>query len=279
VLEATLYFMKRGYEVLPLTSENGGALRQLAERRSMDWIEHPPLGGRFSGLAETALAPCVFAGIDAGAIRKGAEEMYGRLAPENNYNAALNVASAVHDAEQKGYDKVFAPFYSSRMFGLMPLFIQLVHETVAKDGQGPFVAGDHAPEFQHHTNQRIFGGPEDVLTFFFRTENHEREHVEVPDDIADVGLRGREMSELDGLELQESLRSEYEGVKGALDDEDMPSITLTVTELSHRSMGKIVAFLQYMPFYLAKLYGVNPFTQPDVEKAKKMGFESRFRER
>lgn len=277
VIEATLYFMKRNYDVLPLTSDNDGALREIAERREMDTIDHPDLGGRFSGLAETALAPAVFAGIDADEIRKGGEEMYGQLSPENNYNAALNVASAIHDADEDGYDKVFAPFYSSRMFGYLPLLIQLVHETASKEGRGTFITGDHAPEFQHHTNQRIFGGPDDVLPFFFRTENHEREHIEVPDDLGHITLRDRQLRDLEGMELGRSLRSEFRGVKDALEEENHPSITLTVTELSHRSAGKIVAFLQYMSVYLAYLYDVNPYSQPDVERAKSMGFDARFR--
>lgn len=278
VIESTLYFMKRGYEILPLTSDNDGALRKIAEKRNLDWVEHPPLGGRFSGAAETALVPAEFAGIEASEVRRGAEEMYAMASPEESYNPALNFASAVYDAEQKGYDNLFAPFYSSRMFGYYPLFVQLMHETGAKDGKGVMVSGDHGPEFQHHTNQRIFGGPEDVMPVFFLTENHEEERMEVPEDLKKINLRGKKIGDLEGKSMQDLLHSEYKGVKGALEQDERPFITVKVTELSHRSAGKIMAFMQYAAVYYAWLNDVDPFTQPDVEKAKTVGWESRFTE-
>jgi glucose-6-phosphate isomerase len=276
VIESLLFFMDRDFPVFAVTSDNDGALRQIVEREDLNWMEHPDVGGRFSGATETALVPAAFAGMPVGEIRKGAEEMYEKLSPENQYNPALNVASAMYDAEQKGYENIFAGFYSTRMFGFKPLFVQLMHETVGKNGEGQFVAGDHGPEFQHHTNQRIFGGKQNVLPVFFRTENHEESEIIVPEELDDVQIRGRDLDGLNARTLQESLTAEYLGVKEALDEEDMPNITLTFTELSHEAAGKLVAFLQYVAVYSAWLRDVDPFNQPDVEKSKRLGFEHRF---
>ena len=277
VIESTLYFTKRGFDVFAVTSDNGGALKQIVDRRGYDWIEHPDIGGRFSGLSETALVPAAFAGIDIEEIRAGGEEMYEKLSPSNQYNPALNVASALYDAEEKGYEEVFAPFYSTKLFGFYPLFVQLMHETVSKEGEGQTVYGDLGPECQHHTNQRVFGGRENVLTCFFRTNTHIEETVEVPVDIKDIQLRERELGDLDGRNLGESLHAEYQGVKDALNEKDMPNITLTVTDVSHRGLGKLVAFMQYLAVYSAWLRDVDPFNQPDVEKSKQIGFEERFK--
>lgn len=276
VIEAMLYFMKRGYDVFPVTSDNQGGLRQVVERENLDWIEHPDIGGRFTGATETALVPAAFSGMEVSEIRSGAEEMYGKLSPDKQYNPALNLASAFHDAERDGYEFLFAGFYATRMFGFYPLFVQLMHETVAKKGEGQTVSGDLGPEFQHHTNQRIFGGRDNVLPVFFRTETHEHEEIQVPETLADVEIRGRELGELDGESLQHSLESEYRGVKEALDGEGKPNVTVNVTELSHESAGKMVAFLQYLAVYSAWLRDVNPFNQPDVEKSKSIGFQKRF---
>ncbi len=275
VIESLLYFIKRDYDVFGVTSD-GGALSQILERRDFDWIEHPEVGGRFSGLTETALVPAAFAGMPVDEIRKGGEEMYSRLSPENQYNPALNTASALYDAEQKGHEFIFSGFYSTRMLGFLPLFVQLVHETVCKEGKGPTVFGDLGPEFQHHTNQRLFGGKQNTIPVFFRTDTHEREEILVPEDIEDVELRGRRLEDLDGNTLRHSLASEYRGVKETMDEREMPNITLNLTELSHESAGKLMAFLQYLAVYLGWLYDVDPFSQPDVEESKKVGFEKRF---
>lgn len=277
VIESLLYFMNRDYPVFAVTSDDDGALKQIVEREELDWIRHPDVEGRFSGATETALVPAAFSGMPIEQIRKGAEEMYDKLSPENQYNPALNIASAFYDAEQKGYENIFGGFYATRMFGFYPLFVQLMHETVCKKGKGQDVSGDLGPEFQHHTNQRIFGGKKDVLPVFFRTENHEHQEIRVPEELKDVNLRGRELGLLEGRSYQGSLESEYRGVKQALDQEDMPNVTVSFTEMSHEAAGKMVAFLQYVAVYSAWLRDVDPFTQPDVEKSKKLGFEQRFK--
>ncbi len=276
VIESTLYFLERGYEILPVTSDNNGALKNIVEERNLDWIRHPDVGGRFSGLTETALAPAAFAGIDIKQIRKGGEKMYQKLSPENRYNPALNLASALYDAENKGYEQLFTPFYSTRLFGFYPLFVQLMHETVCKEEKGQTVFGDMGPEVQHHTNQRIFGGRSDVISMFFRTDAHEKETIEVPDDLKDIELRDKTLADLNGEELGDSLRSEYEGVKKAMNEQDMPNITVNLTDVSHKTLGKLVALMQYTAVYSAWLRDVNAFNQPDVEKSKEYGFKERF---
>ncbi|MFB6144911.1 MAG: hypothetical protein ABEJ99_00215 [Candidatus Nanohaloarchaea archaeon] len=277
VIESLLYFMKRDYPVFAVTSDNDGALKQIVEREKLSWIEHPDIGGRFTGLVETALTPAAFAGIDIDEIRRGGVEMYEKIGPENQYNPALNIASALYDAEKKGYEQVFTPFYSTRMFGFYPLFVQLMHETVCKHGEGQSVFGDLGPECQHHTNQRVFGGKKDVITMFFRSEVHEREEISVPDELKDVDLRGRALEDLDTHTFQSSLEAEYAGVKEAMNDEEMPNMTISVRDVSYDTMGKLMALLQYIAVYSAWLRDVDPFNQPDVEKSKSIGFEERFK--
>lgn len=276
VIEALLYFMERDYPVFAVTSDNNGTLRKIVEKRDLPWIEHPDVGGRFSGATETGLTPAAFAGLDIDEIRAGAEKMYERF--EKEENIAYHTASSLYDAENKGYSDILNPVYSTRLLGFYPLFVQLMHETVCKEGEGMTVYGDLGPEYQHHTNQRLFGGKKDVVPFFFRTESHEKRKINVPDDFADLNIRGRKLEDLDGLELSKSLDSEYEGVRDALSEEDMPRMTMTLTELSYRAVGELLAFLQYLAIYSADLRGVDPFSQPDVEKSKEIGFRERFTE-
>ena len=276
VIESLLFFMERDYPVFAVTSDNDGALHQIVEQKDLPWIEHPDIGGRFSGLTETGLVPAAFMGLDVEQIRKGGEKMYERM--EGRENPAAHLASVLFQAEKKGFDQILNPVYSTRLLGFQPLFIQLMHETVCKEGEGMTVYGDLGPEYQHHTNQRLFGGKEDVLPFFIRAETHEKRSIEVPESLKDVSLRGHQLGELDGTDLSHSLDSEYRGVKEALEDEDMPHVTLNFTELDYEAAGELMAFLQYLAVYSANLRDVDPFNQPDVEKSKEIGFRKRFSE-
>ena len=276
VLESLMFFMEKDYPVFAVTSDNNGALRQIVEREDLPSIEHPDIGGRFSGLTETGLTPAAFIGLDPERIREGGEKMYEKL--DKDENAASHVASCLLQAEEEGYDQILNPIYSTRLLGFQPLFIQLMHETVCKDGEGLTVYGDLGPEYQHHTNQRLFGGKNDVVPFFFRADTHEKRNISIPEHLQDIELRDRKLSELDGQSLSDSLEAEYRGVRDALSDEDMSSMTLHLSELSYSAAGELIAFLQYLAVYSAKLRDVNPYNQPDVEKSKRIGFEERFKQ-
>lgn len=275
VLESLMFFIERGYEAFPVTSDNDGALRSIVEEKGLDWVQHPDVGGRFSGATETALVPAALAGMDIEHIREGAEKMYGKLKPGKD-NAARELALKLYRAEKDGYTDILAPFYSTRMFGFYPLFVQLMHETVCKQGEGQTVYGDLGPEYQHHTNQRMFGGKKNVVPLFFRAKTHEHAEIEVPEGLEDIGVRGRKLGDLEKNTYSEALHSEYKGVKKALNEEKRPNATLTLEELSYSAAGELVAFLQYLSVYSAWFRGVDPFNQPDVEKSKELGFEERF---
>ena len=276
VIESLMFFMKRGYDVFAVTSDNDGALRNIVREKDLDWVEHPDIGGRFTGAVETALVPAAFVGMDIDEIREGAENMYERLRPGKE-NAAEDMALKLFEAEERGYNEILTPFYSSRMFGFYPLFVQLMHETVCKKGQGQTVYGDHAPEYQHHTNQRMFGGRKNVLPIFFRTEAHEKVDIDVPEGLEDVDIRGKSLGDLEKNSYSEALDSEYLGVKHALDKVERPNATVTLEELSYKSAGELLGFMQYLAVYSAWLRGVNPFNQPDVEQSKDIGFNERFK--
>jgi glucose-6-phosphate isomerase len=269
VLESLMYFLNRGYDFLPLTTP-GSPLHSMAEEYGNDIIEHQDVGGRFSGLTNTALAPAELIGLDADEIRRGGEKGY------EERKKAAELASALYETEEKGFDEVLTPFYSSRMFGFYPLLVQLMHETVCKDGKGQTFYGDHAPEYQHHTNQRLFGGRKDVLPLFFRTE-HRQERIQIPQEISDIEVKGRRFGALDGENLGDALNAEFSGVKEALQEEEMPFIDLKLEKSSYEGFGELMAFLQLTAYYSARLRDVDPLTQPDVEKSKKMGLEARFR--
>ena len=273
VLESLFYFMKRDYPVFAVTSDNNGTLREIVRRKDYDWIEHKDVGGRFSGLTETALMPAALCGINVEEVRKGGEEIYSKF--NSGPNPAWKLAKTLYSAEKQGFNQILTPFYTTRMFGFYPLTVQLMHETVCKQGKGQTVFGDLGPEYQHHTNQRLFGGAKDIMPLFFTSKAHQKEELQVPEEIEDIDLRGRKLGELDGETYSSALESEFKGVEKALEEEERPFTVLSVQSVDYRSMGKLMAFLQYLAVYSAELRGVDPYSQPDVEMSKEKGFERR----
>lgn len=274
VIESTLYFLNRGYEVIPLTTDQESPLREIAERRDLETVDHPDIGGRFTGLSETALAPAAMLGIDVKQIFEGGRQMHEKLSP-GDPNKASKLAQDLHEAEKIGFSEVLTPFYSTRLFGFYPLLVQLMHESVCKKGRGQTFFGDVGPEYQHHTNQRLFGGKDNIIPLFIES-SHEHSEIEVSEDLSSIDIRGRELGELDGLSYEQALDSEVEGVKKALNQSSKPFIELELEEFNYRSVGGLMAFLQFLAVYSAWDREVNPFNQPDVERSKDIGFKKRF---
>ena len=192
-------------------------------------------------------------------------------------NKASKLAEELFEVEKQGYDEVLTPFYSTRLFGFYPLLVQLMHESVCKNGEGQTFFGDLGPEYQHHTNQRMFGGKQNIVPMFIES-THEHAEIEVPEDIQDIELRTHQLGEFGGKTYEASLKAESEGVKQALDEKGRPRIELKLEELSYRSTGRFMAFLQYLAVYSSWLRDVDPFNQPNVEKSKNIGFKMRFEE-
>ena len=273
VIESTLYFINRGYKVVPLTSKEG-ALRRIAEKKDLETVDHPDIGGRYTGLSETALAPAAMLGLHVREIFRGGRKMQDQLAP-GTPNKASKLAEILYSAEEKGFEQVLTPFYASRLFGFYPLLVQLMHESVCKKGRGQSVYGDLGPEYQHHTNQRLFGGKENILPMFVEG-THEHTTVKIPESLENVRLRGKTLENLEGETYEGALKSEAEGVKSALRDQDRPFVELKLEEFNYGSVGALMAFFQYLAVYSSWIRNVDPFNQPDVEKSKELGFEKRF---
>src|SRR5205814_2105947 len=59
---------------LALTEAKDNVLRRLARRESIRLVDHDPdIGGRFSVLSNVGVLPALIAGLDAEALRRGAE--------------------------------------------------------------------------------------------------------------------------------------------------------------------------------------------------------------
>lgn len=282
-LEALFAFEE--YRRLVVTSPEENPLRRIAAERGLACVDYPPfeeyprLDDRCSGFTASALVPAALVGLDLRGLCAGAETMWERCAPHVALpdNPALLLSAAMYALDTLGYHELFAAFYSSRLAGFLPLLIQLIHETSCKDGKGQTVFGDEGPECQHHTNQRLFGGRQNVAGLFFRVERptYGGVKVTVPEELASLPLRTGTLGDLDGLSYAKALRYEFEGTALDAEQHGIPVLKVIVDRVNARNVGELTALLQYVGVYSALLRGVEPFGQPQVERSKEISFELR----
>jgi len=261
LLETLLAFLS--YEVICVTEEKPSPLSELAKRQKWMVVPHPPIGGRFSGATASAFVPAILAGLDVTGIQAGFLAGYQRR------NEASSAAKYFFELEGKGCNEIYLPIYSTRLAGFQNLIIQLMHESVCKDGKGQTVYTALAPEAQHHTNQRFLGGKKNVVgCFMVVREPAVAEKIAVPEELKEIDYKGSKLSVLDGLGYQEALRAEYLGTKGDADMKGTPNLTIEIDKVTAQSVGELVAFWHLIAYYSCLLRAVNPFDQPAVEESK-----------
>jgi len=251
-------------------------LAHISEREHITTIPHPEVSGRYSSFTSSAYVPSILLDLSVEEIEKGGREgyaAYGALHEENN---ALRLAVALFRLENNAYTELFLPLYSHLLSGFGMIITQLFHESFGKDGKGLTVLATEAPESQHHTNQRFFGGRKNMIGCFLHVHNTPHDiHITVPTSLQDIPLRNNTLGALDHQSLARSFQSEYEGTVAHAKESGIPTMEISLSSISGYEIGNLMAFWHYVSVFSSLLRGVNPYDQPEVERSKEIAFERR----
>ena len=121
--------------------------------------------------------------------------------------------------------------------------------------QGLSVYGNKGSTDQHAYVQQLREGVNNFFVTF----------VEVLRDRAGASL------EVDrgGVTCGDYLQGFLLGTRDALSEKDRSSVTLTITEVSPRTVGMLIALYERVVGLYASLIGINAYHQPGVEAGKK----------
>lgn len=277
VLEDLLSFQK--YPVLCVTEPNKKTLHQIQQKMGFGLIPHPPVGGRYSGGTECALVPLLLSGTDAKKILSGIQKSNKRFGLQTPYekNPALQTAAHLYSLYQNGFDEWFAPVYSPRLSAFAEVATQLVHESLAKQTHGITFVTAEAPQSQHHTNQRFFGGPSNMIGLFVTEQSFDapNQKLKVQKAIANIPLRDSTVGLLQGYTLADSMNYEFLGTFQNAIAKEKPVVHIRVSDAGAESAGELYGFLEWLVVYTGWLIGINPFDQPDVEASKQISEQLR----
>ncbi len=260
------------FPLLVITGKNN-SLSFIAEKLDADIVEHPIIGGRYTGFTEVGLLPAMIVGIDVKKIFEGALTFFDAY---NKDNLAFTTASVLYELEKKGFVDVFMPFYSHNLFAMSSVIVQLCHESFGKNGKGQTYFAHEAPESQHHTNQRFFGGIKNICGLFTTSESFQNPTLNIyPNSIKNVEIKGYKLSDVDTIPLEKALEFEWQGTMEDAKIQSIPLIHLSITDFSPKEIGSFLAFWQLVAVYSSVLREVNPFDQPQVENSKLISFNKR----
>jgi glucose-6-phosphate isomerase len=275
VIESLVYFIDYP-SIIIITENKKSALKEIQEKYSFEFIEHPPIGGRYSGFTPSGLLPAAISGMDIKRIWKGAEKAYKIYGPNKN-NKAVELASMLYELDKKGYNEIFMPIYSSKLLGSKDIITQLIHESVGKKQKGQTLLGTFAPESQHHTNQRFFGGKKNILGLFIILDEYDNKYdkVTIPNNIKEIALRDGKLMDLNNNFYSQALYYEFVGTRNDANKNRIPNIVLHLDKITPETIGEYLAFWHYVTVYNSILNNVDPYDQPQVENSKTISFKLR----
>ncbi len=269
-IEALLQFKE--FPMLFVTGQ-GSPVAAIGESLKAEIITHPAIGGRYTGFTEVAMLPAVLCGLDAKQLWAGGQKL---LTHYGQTNLAWDAASVLWKLEQEGYEDVFMPFYSHELFAMSNVIVQLCHESFGKEGRGQTYLASEAPESQHHTNQRFFGGKKNIAGFFISQDKYRHTLVtKVPSELQEIQIKGHSLATIDGIPLEYSMKAEREGTMEDARQNKIPLLHLSIEQLDESELGQLLAFWQLFAVYSSLLRTVDPFDQPQVEASKHISFIKR----
>ncbi len=256
-----------GAHAVAVTGEGSELDRHAA---SQHWIARFPMwdwvGGRTSELSAVGLLPAALQGLDVDGMLAGAraaDEVTRRATPDPLHNPAMALALAWYAAgDGRGKkDMVILP-YRDRLELLSKYLQQLVMESLGKerdrDGrvvhQGIAVYGNKGSTDQHAYVQQLREGVANFFVTFIET-------------LRDGAQKSLEVEP--GVTSGDYLSGFLQGTRRALYENGRGSITITVDEVSPRTVGVLIALYERAVGFYAAMVNINAYHQPGVEAGKK----------
>ena len=269
MLEASAAFKSVGLnpaEHFVAVTGEGSKLDQVAI--SEQWLARFPMwdwvGGRTSELCAVGLLPAALQGIDIDAVLAGAADMDAvTRQTDTAANPAALLALAWHFATdgRGSKDMVVLP-YKDRLLLFSRYLQQLIMESLGKEldlggnivNQGIAVYGNKGSTDQHAYVQQLREGVNNFFVTF----------IEVLQDRS-----GDSMEVEPGVTAGDFLQGFLLGTRDALTEKDRWSVTITVPDVSPRTLGMLIALYERVVGLYASLVGINAYHQPGVEAGKK----------
>ncbi|HWA27191.1 MAG TPA: glucose-6-phosphate isomerase [Lacunisphaera sp.] len=270
MLEAQAAFKAAGLDhakqFVAVTGE-GSKLDQVAVQEG--WLARFPMwdwvGGRTSELCAVGLLPAALQGIKIDQMLAGAaamDEVTRKKSIAEN-PAALLALMWYWATDGKGAKDMVVLPYKDRFLLFSRYLQQLVMESLGKEldlkgnvvNQGIAVYGNKGSTDQHAYVQQLREGVNNFFVTFIEV---------LKDRPADESLEVEP-----GVTSGDFLQGFLLGTRDALTEKNRHSITITVNEVSPRSLGQLIALYERATGLYASLVGINAYHQPGVEAGKK----------
>lgn len=276
ILYTTLkkYKKQKAAESVVVTTDDGSHLWHFAKERKFKVFAMPKtVGGRYSVFSPVGLFPLALLGIDIKKLLDGAADMRAAcLRDEHNENPAILRAAMIANAHASGKNITDNFYFKTDLESIGKWYRQLMGESIGKEYNKAGTEVIHAgitPTVSigstdlHSMAQLYFGGPNDKF-FTLVSINKFSTNLAVPVIKEYDAL----VPNIQGKKLTVIMDAICDGVATTLENRNKTFCRIKLHDSKEESIGALLQLHMMEIIYLAAIYDVNPFDQPNVEEYK-----------
>lgn len=253
-IESSLFFElvcdSTSKENVVVISDQNSPAHKLASKKGFHFLEIPQtIGGRFSTMTAVGAFPIFFAGINFDKTFNGYIHEIKTFLKNKNQSEELCYAGARASEEAKGKRvEVFSSFENFYQ-KLLPVFVQLVGESLGKNGKGLYPTSSNFTEDLHAVGQYLQEGRKSFVETIICSKKHKNS--------SKIAKKYQKINNI-------ALNSTIEAHKKA----DNSIVKIELEGQDEKSVGTLLAFMQLAVIVSGFLTKTNPFGQNGVEAYK-----------
>ena len=258
---------------LAICETGASPIRTWAETEGITVLDHDPaLGGRFSVLSLVGLLPALMAGLDAGAVREGANQVLEDVRATSDPGQSPPVAGAALSVALMracGIAMSVLMPYADRLAPFALWYRQLWAESLGKRGLGSTPVHALGPADQHSQLQLYVDGPADKLFTLLVPALKGTGPRVPPEQAAAIGA-----GYLGGVTAGDLVAAQLDATARTLAANGRPTRVIELPRLDERALGGLFMHFMLETILAAHLLEVSPFGQPAVEEGKVLAREA-----
>ncbi len=252
------------------TQENS-FLWDLSKKWDLPVLEFPEtLGGRYCVLSNVGYFPASFTNISIDSFIQAQKNFKSDLQYELG-DQISKISLILFEYYKNGCHETVLMPYSSKLRSFGDWFVQLWAESLGKRSQdksfGFTPVLSYGTTGQHSQLQLFIEGPKNKFYLFIEIENS-KHSLQIEND-----LNSEKLKHSTKLEFQKIMNAHLQGVKSALDEQNLPHLTLKIPVLDEFSLAYLMLFMETLTVMMGPLAELDPFNQPGVELSKRLCLE------
>ena len=250
---------KNSKNIIIISEKNNKSLYLISQKMKLFFIEHKKyIGGRFSVLSEVGIVPAYLMGIDIKKLRKNL------LIHLNNKNKSFlrdSVIKLTSLLKKKKFKNIIFFNYVPQLNKFLYWNQQLIAESLGKNGGGFFPSISTAPKDHHSLLQLYLDGPRDKIFYIFSSDLVDKEKIIIKNSI-------KQKKFLNKKSLSQIKKAQKNAFIKTLIEKDIPFREFTIKNYNEVTLGELFSYFILETVIIGKLFKINPFNQPAVEKVK-----------